>query len=62
MNFVLSGPFRMDVLNRTDYGGFWLNDSGRMGFDVGDGMGNDSLLGIERKTTQATWEGSREME
>jgi len=49
--------------NATDYGGFWLNDSRRMGFDAGDGMGlNDSLPGIERKTTQATLEGSREME
>ena len=36
---VLSGPFRVDVLNTTDYGGIWLNVSGRMGFDAGDAMG-----------------------
>jgi len=35
---VLSGPFRVDVLNTTDFGGFWLNVSGRMGFDAGDAM------------------------
>ena len=34
-----------------------------MGFDAGDGMGlNDSLPGIERKTTQSTLEGSWEVE
>ena len=39
------------------------NDYGRMGFDAGDGMGlNDSLPGIERKTTQSTLEGSWEVE
>jgi len=36
----------MDVLNTADYGGFCLNDFGKMGFDAGDAMGlNDPLPG-----------------
>ena len=36
----------MDVLNTADYGGFCLNDFGKMGFDAGDAMDlNDQFPG-----------------
>jgi len=53
---VLSGPFRVDVLNTTDYGGFWLNVSGKMGFDAGDAMGlNHPLPGENEGLLSRLW-------
>ncbi|KAL9709184.1 hypothetical protein Ac2012v2_007539 [Leucoagaricus gongylophorus] len=53
---VLSGPFQVDVLNTTDYGGLWLNVSGRMGFDAGDAMGfNHPLPGESEGLFGRVW-------
>ena len=53
---VLSGPFQVDVLNTTDYGGLWLNVSGRMGLDAGDAMGfNHPLPGESEGLFGRVW-------
>ena len=52
----MSGPFRMDVLNTADYGGFCLNDFGKMGFDAGDAMDlNDQLPGESKELLSRPW-------
>lgn len=52
---VLSGPFRVDVLNATN-GGLYLNVSGRMGFDAGDALGvNHPLPGESEGAFKLIW-------